>query len=325
MVQARRYSKSELHGIKEFAGYLFEIPSIKKEPLLIGERLIINFIEKNKQELSVIFTTPGFFPDLAPAEAVELILDDIYNRVYASSLQPINSFIDNTNLSFFDRFSETGVVDDMHRRRKLHDFVLTLFKDRDVRYRMYPVIAIFRYNAVDRYISEIFNRREYIYKEITRFERINPDADLYISLIKVIILLTSVVYYKTDKISEEAVPPGSVTIPDAAAGMGCVNVYTDELIRYLTSKLPGIPAVIIRLAVKSHLPVDKLDEGDSLAKLVYIFCSMFQYYRDAEKPYRVNEPTEKSWLGIAKHNSGYAGYDRDMIDSLYLIAEDNNW
>jgi hypothetical protein len=325
MVQARRYSNSELHRIKEFTGHLFEIPSIKKEPLLIGERLIINFIEKNIQELSVIFKTPGFFPDLGPAEAVELIFDDIYDRVYASSLQPINSFLDNTDLSFFDRLSETGIVDDMHRRRKLHDFVLTLFRDREVRYRMYPVIAIFRYNAADRYMSEIFNRRGYIYKEITRFDRINTDTDTYISLIKVIILLRSVVYYRIDGVYEEAVPPGAVKIPDAAAETECVNRYTDGLIRYLTSKLPGIPAGIIRLGVKSHLPADKLDEGDSLAKLVFILCSMFQYYRDAENPYRVNEPAEKSWLGIAKHNSGYAGYDRDMIDSLYLIAEDNNW
>jgi hypothetical protein len=117
MVQVNRYSGSDLNRVKEFVSHLFENPSIKNEPSLIGERFIINFIEKNSQELSVIFKSQDFFPNLDPGEVIDLILDDIYNRVYASSLPPINRFLDNSNLSFLDTLSETGVVDDIHRKR----------------------------------------------------------------------------------------------------------------------------------------------------------------------------------------------------------------
>ena len=324
MVQVQRYSESDINRAKEFVSHLFDLPSIKCEPPLIGERFIINFIEKNLHELSIILQTPRFFPDLEPAETLQLIFNDIYERVYASSLQPINCFIDNTDLTFFNRLSENGVVDDMHRRRKLHDFFLTMFKDRDVRCRMYPVIAIFHYNAVDRYIKEVFNRCEYIYNEITCINKINPDADTYISLIKVVILLRSFVYYQTDKNLEVPDAPGVITDTHAAAESESFNGYTDG-VRSHTSMLPGIPAQIVRFAAKSHLHAERVDKEDSVSKLVFIFCAMFQYYREVDDLHRGIEPPEKSWLGVAKHNCGYAGYDRNMIDSLYLIAKDNNW
>jgi len=323
MIQVQQYTAGDLNRAKELVSHLFENPSIKNEPPLIGERLIINFIEKNLQELSVVFQFPGFFPNLELTEAVNLILADMYNRVYASSLPPIINFLDNTDLSFFNRLSDTGVVDDMHRRIKLHEFVLRLFGDRDVRYMMYPVIAVFRYNAVDRYISEIFNRREYIYKEITCTEKIKTETGIYISLVKVILLLRNIVYFKMDKLHEDI--SVSKAFRDAETENGSFKESAGIFVRAALSMLPGIPSEIIRIAVESHPPAVKSDSGDSLAKLVYILCSIFQYYRENEKPCRGSESPEKSWLGIAKHNCDYAGFDRGMIESLYLIAEDNNW
>ncbi len=126
-----------------------------------------------------------------------------------------------------------------------------------------------------------------------------------------------------DKIPEGI--PVSMTILESAMDKEKMNVINDVVTKPVISMLPGIPSMLIRLAIKSHLPCGRLDSDDALPKLIYIFCSMFQYYREMEKTYRGSESPEKSWLGTAKHNCSYAGYDRGMIDSLYNIAEDNNW
>jgi len=323
MVQVHKVTESNLNRVKEFVTHLFSHDTLKDEPPVIAERLIINFLENNSRELVLFFKSPEFFPNLDPDKVLELIYNELYDRVYAASFPPVNRFLDNCNLSFFDILSETGVVDDMHRRKKIHDLILTLFKDRDVRYWMYPVLSIFRNNAVDRYIAEVFNRRDYIYTEIVNIEKIKPDAGTYSSLIKVILLLRTIVYLKGNKKSEgDSV---SVTALVKTADNENFKNFTDEIIKSVLSMLPGIPSGIIRLAVKSYLRSDQLDKFDGLSKFVYILCSMFQYYRETDNPYIGSETPEKSWLGIAKQNFVYSGYDRGMVSSLYKIAEDHKW
>lgn len=323
MVQVQRYSESDVSRVREFVDHLFANPGIKREPPIIGERLIMNFIAKNIPALRETFKNPGFFPDLEWNDVLELIFDDIYNRISASELPHVNSFIDNTDLSFFDRLSETGVVADMHRRTKLHEFVMMLFNKRDVRYRMDPVIAIFRYDAVDRYVSEVFRRRDYIHNELVRVQRINLEADDYIKLAKVVLLIRSIVHYNLN-INRDTCS-ADVTLAGVTGNRKGVSTYTEETATAVSSMLPGIPSGIIRLAIKSNFPVDMLEDDEALPRFIYILCSMFQNYMHIVKPDRGAETQEKSWLCAAKKNHGHAGFDGRMIESLYLIAGDNNW
>jgi len=323
MLISRNYSASDLNKVKELVSRLLENPAIKNEPPVIGERLIGKFIENNSEEFGAELKSTGIMPDIGRKDLFALISEDIYNRVASSTLPPIISFINNTDLSFFDRISETGVVADVHRRRKLHDYTMLLFRDREVRFRMYPVIAAFKNNAVDRYIGEIFKRREYIYNSITGSDVIIPETETYIRMIKVIMLLRNIVYYNSDNTFKEY--PGSVSVSDFSGDSESFKAYIEQKIKPASSMLPGIPASILRLAVKSHLPSGGTASGDSLSRLIYILCSMFRFYREIKNPGRGSEPEEKSWLGIAKHNSAYFSYDIAMIESLYCIAEDNNW
>lgn len=323
MIQNKRYSESDINRVREFVNHLFSNPAIKSEPPLVGERLIINFIAKNSRELNATFKNPQFFPVLEWNEVLGLIFNDIYNRLYASELQHVNNFIDNSDLSFFDRLSDGGVVADAHRKTRLHEFVKTLFGDREVRYRINPVIEILRYNAVDRYAGAIFRRRDYIHNELVRVQKINLEATDYISLIKTVLLVRSVIHYKLT-VNRNGIP-STITLSDEPGNKKNIGSYIESALSALTPMLPGIPSRIIKLAIKSNFAVDMLEDDEALPKFVYILCSMFQNYRHIEKPDRGAETQEKSWLGVAKKNYSHAGFDRRMIESLYLIAGDNNW
>ncbi len=323
MIQDKRYSESDINRVRNFVDHLFSNPAIKSEPPLAGEKLIINFIAKNSRELNATFKNPQFFPALEWSEVLGLIFSDINNRLYVSELQHVNNFIDNSDLSFFDRLSEGGVVADTHRKTRLHEFVKTLFGDREVRYRMNPVIEILRYNAVDRYAGAIFRRRDYIHNELVRVQKINLEAADYISLIKTVLLIRSVIHFKLTV--NRGGLPATITIGDDAGNKKKIGSYIDAAMSALTPMLPGIPLRIIKLGIKSNFPADMLEDDEALPKFVYILCSMFQNYRHMEKPDRGAETQEKSWLGVARKNYSHAGFDRRMIESLYLIAGDNNW
>lgn len=323
MVQVSVYSESELNRVREFVDFLLSNTCIKNEPLIISERHILNFIEKYPDRISEIISEPELLPDLKWDDFVFLIQDNIYNRISISVLPYLNKFLDNSDLSFFDRLSQSGVVSDIHRRTKLHDFVIMLLKNRDVRFRMNPVIEIFRNDAVDRYITAAFSKREYIYNELTRVEKIHPDANEYIKLIKVALLIRGIVHLKLN--IDHSAGSANMTLADAAdAGLN-ITANTDAAASAVSSMLPGIPPEIIKIAIRSNVSSDRPDSDEILSKLIFILCSMFENCRHADNPGRKAEPAEKSWLAIAKKNCVYYKYDSGIIDSLYLIAGENNW
>ncbi len=323
MYQVMRYSESDLNRVREFVDHLLANPGIKNEPLIIAEVLIMNFMNKNHSRLEETFKNPHFFPELEYSQVIELILADIYDRISASVLPLINNFIECSDLSFFNRLSESGVVAESHRKNKLHEFVIMLFRNSDVRYHMRPVINIFRYNAIERYISYAFSTKNFIYNELIRVCKIKLELNDYIKLIKTALLVRSAAHLKLNYSGDENA--AGVKFADAATDKQSADEYSDSGAEYLSGMIPGIPFGIIRLAIRSNLPAELLESDETLPALIYIMSSMFRDYCHIEKPVRGAEPQEKSWLSAALKNYIYSGYDRRIVESLYLIAGENNW
>jgi len=323
MVQMQRYSESDLNRIRDFVEHLLSNPGINSEPLIIGERLIMNFIATNTPALRKTFKNPQFFPRLEWQEVIELIFTDLYNRISGDVLPQFNRFIDTSDLSFFDRLSGTGVVADTHRRTRLHEFVQMLFKDRNVRFLMQPVDAIFRYDAIDRYLTAIFRRRDYIYNELVRVQGINLDAGDYIKLAKVAVLIRSAAGYRFKK--GDGSGATGLILDEVPGNRKSLAAFSESLTGSLLPLLPGIPAQVINIAVRSNLPAGMTGNEEALARFIFILCSMFRTYRHFDKIDRGADTPEKSWFGAARRNYNESGYDKRLIEGLYMIAGDNNW
>jgi len=323
MTQMRRCSESDLNRIRDFVEHLLANPGINSEPVIIGEKLIMNFIAMNTPALKKTFKNPQFFPKLEWQEVIELIFTDLYNRISADVLPRFNRFTDTSDLSFFDSLSGTGVVADDHRRTRLHEFVQMLFKDRNVRFQMQPVDAIFRYDAIDRYITAIFRRRGYIYNELVRVQGINLDVNDYINLTKVAVLIRSAANYRFRK-GEEGTSSGLI-LDEVPGNRKSLTAYTESLAGSIMPLLPGIPVQVISIAIRSNLPAGMTGNEEALSRFIFILCSMFRTYRHLERIDRGADTPEKSWFGAARRNYSESGYDRRLIESLYMIAGDNNW
>lgn len=318
-----RYSETDRNKANDFVDHLLSNPGIKSEPLLIGEGMIMNFIVQNLPQLKVTFKNSQFFPHLEWNQVLELIFDNLYGRVSGIVLPVINQFINNADFSFLDKMSHSGTIADSFRREKFHEFVQMIFKNRDSRFNMNSTINIFSNEVVEKYTGEIFKRRDFLYNELVRVQKTNIDCDAYITFLKIMLLIKNIVFLRLQ--INPSNPDSRVCINDIGKNRKNLQSYTASIVNFIIPLLPGIPENLIRLAVKSNFTVDLIEDDEASSKLVFILSARFQNFRQIGKIDRGAESPDKSWFGIAKKNAEHFGYDRRILDALYLIAGDNNW
>ncbi len=318
-----RYSEQDINKVNDFVDHLLSNPGIKSEPLLIGEGMIMNFLVQNLPQLKVTFKNSQFFPHLEWNQVLELIFDNIYGRVSGIVLPVINQFIDNGDFKFLDKLSNTGSIADKFRREKLHEFVQMIFKNRDSRFNMNSTINIFSYEIIEKYTGEIFKRRDFLHNELVRVQKTNIDSNEYIVFLKIMLLIKNIVFMRLQ--INPSNPESKLCLADIGKNKKNLQSYSDSLVRYIIPLLPGFPERLIRLAVKSNFTADMTEQDEASSKLIYILSARFQSYKHVAKIERGAESPDKSWFGIAKKNAEHFGYDKRILDALYLIAGDNNW
>ena len=323
MTEFSRYKDKDVKRVGEFVEHLLSGPAVEAEPVIIAGRLILNFLVKNRARLAGILKNPQFFPGLEWGDVIDLISRDINDRILSSSLPVINKFIENTDLSFFDRYSESGIVADSHRREMLHEFVIMLFRDDDCRFSMNSAVNILKFGVVDRYIGESFKRRDSLYGELARGQKAEPGAEEYMAFIKTMLLVRNAACMKMN-VSMDA-GEAELSLRDVKGDDESLEFYLAGATRRLSGMLPGIPAGIIRLSLKSNLPAANTGDDEAAARLLYILCARYQHHRQLERIDRGAESQDRSWFAAAVKNSRYLGYDAGMAEALRLIAGENNW
>ncbi|HPS87065.1 MAG TPA: hypothetical protein PLY36_09995 [Spirochaetota bacterium] len=317
------FSETDINKVNDFVNHLMSNPGVRSESPLIGEGIIVNFIMQNLPQLKVTFKNSQFFPHLEWSQVLELVLDNLYERVSGAVLPVINRFIDNSDFSFLDKLSDSGTVADKFRREKLHEFVQMIFRNRGCRFNMNSSINIFNYEVIEKYTGEIFRRREFLYNELVMVQKTGIDSGEYITFFKIMLLVKNVVFMKLQPDSDN--PDARLCINDISRNRKNIQSFTDSAVKFTIPLLPGFPEKLIRLAVKSNFASDMIEDDEPSSKLIFILCGRFQNYKHPAKIDRGAESPDKSWFGIAGKNAEHFGYDRRILDALYLIAGDNNW
>ncbi|MCP4132291.1 MAG: hypothetical protein GY754_15070 [bacterium] len=307
--------------MSDFVNHLLQNPNIKNEPLLIGEGLLLNFIVQNMGQLKQTFKTPQFFPNLEWSQVLQLLISDLYERVSQEVLPVIDEFIDTADLEILNRLISGSPVPIRFQQEKLHAFILAIFRNKDVRYRFNSVINILQYGILERYLTEIFDRRKFIYNEIVRVQKTNLECGEYIIFAKVMLMVRNAAYMKY--------PLGSggnnMNLDDALKMPGKIKRYIADLSRTILNELPILPEHEIQLAIKSNLKENMTDLEDGICRLLYILSARYHSYKPVTKVDRGAESPDKSWFAIAMKNAEHYGYNRKMVEELYRIAGDNNW
>ncbi len=313
----------DLQKVREFVDHLFGNPNISSESSLIAEGLLINFIIQNMNQLKLTFKTPQFFPHLEWNQVLQLILSDLYERVSSDILPVLDEFTDEMDYDALARISDSSSFTPDFQQEKLKDFIRTIIKNKDVRYNLNSTITMLKDRTLDNYISEIFNHRGFLFNEITRVQKSNLEVGEYIVFAKILLILRSGAHMKIDSPSTGTTK--KLSLNDAIKMRGKLQNYLVDLVQYLKQQLPFLSNKTINLAVKSNLQMNMTDLEEGISRLLFILCTRYHNYKPVGKVDRGAETPDKSWFSIAKKNADYYGFDKRMLDELYMIAGDNNW
>jgi hypothetical protein len=306
-----------------FITYLLNSPSMKNENILVAETMIHNFITQNREQLKTTLKGTQYFPHLDSGEAIKLIVSELFLRVKQQALDPVVKFIDTADFGALNKIPDARQFSAEYHKDTIRSFVQTLFKNRDVRVNFSSAYNVFQYNIIDRYLKEIFVRRDFIYNELVRVQKTYLESDDYIIFLKLILLLKYSIYIKVPMSDDD--PEHRYALSDIVKMPGKLPQYITMLAREINTLAPNIPLKSVNLAVKSNLidSMTSLDEGCS--RLLYVLCSRFHNYKPISKVDRGAESPDKSWFAIARKNAKVSGFEKNMLDELYRIAGDNNW
>jgi hypothetical protein len=308
---------------KEFVDHLFSNPNISSEPPLIAEGLLINFIVQNMKQLKVTFKTPQFFPHLEWNQVLQIILSDLFERVKLEVLPVIDDFLDGMDYDSLAGISDNSSFPADFKKEQFRDFVSTIIKNKDVRYNLNSSVVMLNHKIIDNYISEIFNQRGFLYNEIVRVQKSNLEVSDYIVFAKLLLILRCGAFMRIDAPSIGTTK--KLNLSDAVKMRGKLNNYLNDLVQYIKQQVPFLSDKTITLAVKSNLQMNMTNLEEGCSRLLYILCTRYHNYKPVGKIDRGAESPDKSWFSIAKKNADYYGFDRRMLEELYIIAGDNNW
>ncbi|MBN1899520.1 MAG: hypothetical protein JW827_12150 [Spirochaetes bacterium] len=318
-------SETQKQKVTGFVTHLLNNPDIKIEPPLVAENLIINFISKNLNQLKQTFKSPQFFPDLSWDEALQLILVDLRERILDSILPELIEYLNNNiNYGVINKVSEADSVGASFYKNKFVEFVKTVLTHKDIRYNFNSVYNIFKYNMLEKYIPQIFERREFVFNELTKVQKMNLKPEEYIHYLKIIMLIKNVAYMKINFTPKDG-PPQKASVNEVRKSAKMLGQFMDKLIAEIKVNLPSVSDKIMKMAIKSNVPEEMTELEDASARFIYIFTARYQDYKPYKKIDRGAESPDKSWFNIARKNAEFNGYNRRMIDELYRIAGDNNW
>ncbi|HEY1405561.1 MAG TPA: hypothetical protein VF857_03040 [Spirochaetota bacterium] len=306
-----------------FITNLLNSPNMKNENIFVAETMIHTFIAQNKIQLGQTLRNPQYFPHLDPNDAIKLIISELFSHVKTIALEPIDKFLDGTDFSVLGKIPDAGQFPGQYHRDMIRSFIQAQFKLRDVRANFSSTYNIFTYGILERYLNEIFQRRDFIYNELVRVQKTYLEVDEYIIYLKVLLLMKGIIYIKVPL--NDAEPERKYTLAEVAKIPGKIPAYLSMLARELSSSLPNLPERTVHLAVKANLSdtMTSLDEGSS--RLLYVLCARFHNYKPMTKIDRGAESPDKSWFSIARKNARVFGFEKNMLEELYRIAGDNNW
>lgn len=316
---------NEKQKISAFVDHLFQNDNIKNEPIVIAENLIINFITKNISVLKQTLTAPQFFPGKPIEETLQLILTELRDRV----LNQIKSFLydyvqNNINFNAVNAIPDGSTIAPDFIKEKFIQYLDIILTHKDARINFNSIINIFKYDVFERYLNEIFARREFAYNELAKVQKVNlKNVQDHIDYLKILLILKNAAYIKIPFTA--GATKKNLNLTDLKKVPNLTPKFFELVEEEILKMVPGLNKKIVKMALKANCPQDQTELEESSARFIYIISNRFQEYKHFEKVDRGAESPDKSWFNIAKKNVGFYGYDKRVLEELYRIAGDNNW
>lgn len=307
----------------QFIAHLLNNDNVKNEPILVGEQFIINFISKNLPVLRQTLNSPQFFPNLSIEDTLQLLLTTLRDKVLQETKPLLISHIEKIDFNALNSIENSEAIAKEFLKEKFIQYLDLVMTHKDVRHNLNCVLNIFQYDVAEKYISQIFERREFIFNELVKVQKNNLKLIEYTNYIKILLLIRSSAFIKIPFDIGSATK--KLNFNDMKKAPKLYEKFFETISGTVIKAIPGLTPKVISMGLKSNCTQENTELEEASARFLYIMCSRYQEYKHFDKIDRGAETPDKSWFNIAKKNAQSHGYDKRMIDELYKISADNGW
>ena len=305
----------ELTKAANFVSRLLANPALGALPPLQKEEQILQFLQINRQALYPTLSSPQFFPGYT-WENISFIMEKALMETVNQNLVPqLQGLVHNSlDLSFIAFLRQQNVTAEAVKKDLLQ-FLGELLANPSVRREFSGSYNSLVYHVTDKYIEQVFQRKEYVHFELTKVQRLRMGKEEVKNLIRVSLLLKPAVYLFSVPGAAQQEIQKSVSQPQ----------FTDRVLHSLTDKLRCLPPEVLSSAVNANLSFLDNQNLEATARISAIINNLCRNYRPDMPRDRGADTMEKSWLSVARKNHRFYGFDVKVLDEFYKIAGENNW
>ncbi len=306
----------ELIKATGFVERLLTNPTLGALPPLQKEEQILQFLQLNAKALFPTLSSSKFFPGYN-WEQIRFILEralmEQVNRTLLPQLQ--NLVQEKLDLSFIGLMRQQSVPGESIKA-ELFAFITELLANPHVRREFSGSYNSLVYRVTDKYIDQVFNRKEYVHFEITKVQRLRMGKEEVKNLVRLSLLLKPTVYL--------FVVPGQHGQQEIQKSFTQPK-FAERVQLSLQDKLRSLPPEIVSSSVNSNLSFLENNKMEATSRISAIINNMCRNYKPNMKRDRGADTMEKSWLSVARRNFRYYGFDIKVLDEFYKIAGENGW
>jgi len=298
-----------------FVKRLLMNPALQQFEILHKEEQIINFLNSNSQNLFPTLTSTQFFPNQSWQNIFNLLYNALLSQINEELFKELETLLTRINYSFVSFLRDTNYPLSKCRDQ-IYDFEKKILNKYEARNSFRGSFAAVKIGIIDKYIEQVFRRREYVHFELIKVQRLKMSKEEIKDFIKATLVLKNAIHL--------------VTVGGADMSIGNVTdivqrPFADKVNKMLQEKLRLLPPELIASAVNSNLSFLENKNMETTSRIASVFSMRCKNYKPYNKVDRGAETPDKSWFNIARRNYKYYGFDIKMLDEFYKIAAENNW
>jgi hypothetical protein len=303
--------------VSRFAMRLMEAPALRALPALQKEEQALNVLRSNGPQLIPVFRSLGMEVSRGwrePAALVSRALRAAADRMMEAEIPEL--LASRLDLSFFPPLCG-GRTAPERAREELRGLLSRAARHPVARSALSGSLAAARSDIVEKYIPQAFERKKYIYVEISRVQRLSLAPQQLADLVRFIVLTRPAAYL--------FVTPGETAERDSGY-TPLQEQYLSKILAGIASSAPSFPAAVLALGLRSTLGYQPgASNVEATGRLGAIIAHRGRALGPAVVVDRGADSPDKSWYNVQRKNARWRGLDGAMLDELYTIAAENRW
>ncbi|MGA2976383.1 MAG: hypothetical protein ABSF77_13820 [Spirochaetia bacterium] len=308
--------ESPSDSIARFATRLLETPNLRQLSALQKEEQALQFLRANGQQLLPVFASLGLDVSRGwrePAALIARALRSESDRLMEGELAAF--FSSRLGLSFFPALAG-GRQAPGRTRDELRILLQRVSRHPIARGALAGSFPAAQSDLADRYIPQAYERKKFIYVEITRVQRLGLSPAELVDLVRLTLLLRPAAYL--------FITPGE-TIEKDAGFAPLQEPYLQKILPSISSQLPSFPGPIVSMGLRGTLAFPDTTNVEAISRIAFILALRGRSLTPSLVVDRGADTPDKSWFNVNRKNAKWHGLDARMLDELYTIAAENGW